>query len=641
MLISEAQIEEIRARTDIVDLFASYGNEMKHQSGKEWCRCPFHMEKTPSCQVDAAMGRYHCFGCGKSGDVFSFIMDTEGLSFGEAARKLASRLGMELKSEIDVRSTRRSRLMALMAQLSVDFGKMLKAPSYKEAEVAREYLHKRDLEGNVLDNFAIGYVPKDVSKLLAWAQKHGYTEDELAEVGVIKPRRTPQDAPFSYFGGRLVFSVCDKYGRVVAFSGRLLEEGRKGVGKYVNSPETLLFKKSHVIFGFDKARTAIVKAPNREVIVCEGQIDCIRLHMNRICNAVAPLGTAFTSDHASMLHRVADCAFLVFDDDAAGHNATVKAARLLLAEGMPVRVAALPEGHDPDSFIREKGKDAFLALLAEKAQSIVQFQIDIERAKEEEPNSSEAVLHIAKAVLETISKCATPIMREVLVKEAAKILDIDSATLMTDMGKLITAKKADLAAQEASQFADGEEAVETDNSPFPENSTADTIDLLTEDAFIGLLIALENSRFRPKVTAALNTYLPLEILKTPLALSFVNAYLAPAAAGEDPIRDLVENLPPEDYRHFLSLSVRYDPMEEFTISETAKFLYIARQLWQNHLRRALTLNRNDAEKVAKIAQMASELQEASPKAFANLVKNFPHGDFLPQSHLPHGQDEGF
>ena len=263
-------------------------------------------------------------------------MKQEGLFFGEALQKLAASAGIELKITTSPTSKLRKRLYELMATLAIDFNKMLKAKKNVDGEIAREYLKKRQLDDETIDRFLIGYAPKDVNKILAWAARHGYSYHDLASAGIIKVGESAQQKPYFYFANRLVFSIKDKNGKVVAFSGRQLVEDKKS-GKYVNSPETIIFKKSRTFFAYDEARKFIVKAPNREAIVCEGQIDCIRLHANGFNTAVAPLGTAFTEDHAVMLHRVADTALLCFDDDGAGHKATIKAAQLLLAEGMPIR----------------------------------------------------------------------------------------------------------------------------------------------------------------------------------------------------------------------------------------------------------------------------------------------------------------
>ena len=437
MAISEEQKEEIRAKVDIADLVTSYGFNLKHSGSDLWCCCPFHNEKTPSFKVDTSRGTYHCFGCGESGDVFDFIMKQEGLSFGDAIRKLASSVGVEIKESVNPISKKRKRLTSLMAEIAIDFHKMLKSQKCKDAEKAREYINSRQIPAEAVDSFLIGYAPSDVNKIIAWGGRHGYSVQDLADAGLLKLSDVVGRPPYFYFADRLVFSVRDKNGQIVAFSGRQLVEDKKS-GKYVNSPETSIFKKSRTFFGFDDARKYIVKAKNREAIVCEGQIDCIRLHVSGFKTAIAPLGTAFTEEHAVMLHRVADSALLCFDDDVAGHKATIRAAQILLAEGMPIRVLALPDGEDPDSYILKHGKDEFSKLIETKTESIVQFQIRAAKSLEKNPDETNAVLRVTKSVIETLSKARDKVQRNLLVKEAAKRLGVDFPTLN---GELVKSKR--------------------------------------------------------------------------------------------------------------------------------------------------------------------------------------------------------
>ena len=435
--LTESVIEEIKARTDLAELIASYGVQVRHAGSSLKACCPFHHEKTPSFNINPSRGFYHCFGCGESGDAISFVMKMDGLTFPEAAQKLAAQCGVKVEAQEDPEAGERKRLYALMAELAQFYHRCLLQT--KEAQPARDYLASRDLGGQVQEDFLIGYAPNGVSVVLKWAEKHGYTPGELERAGVVKGPNRPGDAGYHRFGGRLMFTVRDRQGRVVAFSGRQLVE-RKNAGKYVNSPETPIFRKSNVLFGFDRAAGNIVKAPHREVICCEGQIDTIRLHMNGFATAVASQGTAFTEEHAKMISRVADAAVLMYDDDAAGHKATVKVAAMLLAREMPVRVVSLPDGDDPDSFLRTKGRDA-LQRLIDGAESIVGFQCRVERAKEANPASIDAVARVSKAVLSTLAACPSAILRASLVDEAAKNLGLPAAALAEELARLKAAPR--------------------------------------------------------------------------------------------------------------------------------------------------------------------------------------------------------
>lgn len=438
--IPESIIEEIKARTDLSDLIAGYGIQVKRAGGSYKACCPFHHEKTPSFHIQPTKGFYHCFGCGESGDVFKFVMKYEGLTFMETAQRLASACGLEIETKEDSEAAVRKRLFALHAELAAFYRRCIN--DAKEASRAREYLASRDLSDEVAEKFQIGYAPQSADAMLTWAQKHGFTADELEIAGVLKPPLYQDGRWYSPFAGRLMFSIRDRQGRVIAFSGRTLETDKTKMrgGKYVNSPITPIFKKSNVLYAFDLAAGKIANAkPVREAIVCEGQIDVVRCHACGFDTAVASQGTAFTGEHVQMLKKVADAAVLVFDGDAAGQKAAVSTAGEMLSVGMTVRVARLPQGEDPDSLLRSKGKDAFKACL-DNAVSIVAFQIDAARAKESNPDSYDAIARTGKAVLELVKKCPGAVMRAGLMQEAATLLKIPVSALEEDLAKLETEK---------------------------------------------------------------------------------------------------------------------------------------------------------------------------------------------------------
>lgn len=646
MAISEEQKEEVKARVDIVDLVASYGHQIEYKGGKPWVKCPFHTEKTASCQLNPSEGRYHCFGCGVSGDVIKFVMEMEGLSFMEALRKLADKVGVELKENQNPMAARCKRLKSLMAELAIDFNKMLKATAFTEADIARQYLKERHLDSKTVDDFLIGYVPKDVNKLLAWASKKGYTEQEMYAAGVLKQSTHADGKPYSYFGGRLLFTIRNKNGEAVAFSGRLLEEGKKGVGKYVNSPETIIFKKARTFFAFDKARSAIVKAPNREAIICEGQIDCIRLHVNGFNNAVAPLGTAFTEDHAALLKKVADSALLVFDDDAAGHKATIRTAALLLAQDMPVRVVSLPDGDDPDSFLCKKRAKAFAELINTQSESIVKFQIRAERGKEQDPTSPNATVRITKAVLETISHCRSKVMRDSLAKEAAQLLGLPQGSLYDELSRLVKEVEP--------------ERMEDANKPIEQPKSARAEDFAyvpsnAESVLIGYLVATEKKPIAEEIREAVRLLVPPHVLQSAFARKFLEAYLKPSTGDDDNIRDLLESAPLDEYRYFISVMTTTDALDGIDGPKTKeirpkdKILYVARQIWHDYLlrmlKRAIEVSPKESPSAfcKEICQKVKELHTTTPKGLVKFIREFPHKHFevlfQPKDQKPNGQEQ--
>lgn len=610
MAISEEQKEEIRAKVDLAQIVSSYGYDLKHSGSDLWCCCPFHNEKTPSFKVDVSRGTYHCFGCGESGDVFSFVMRQEGLTFIDAIRKLADSVGVEIKSATSPNAKRRKRLYQLMASLAVAFNKMLKGAKGQGAEAARAYVKSRQLDADTVDKFLIGYAPADVNKVIAWASRHDYSLSDLAAAGVVKLSDTEGKPPYFYFANRLVFTIRDKNGNVVAFSGRQLVEDKKS-GKYINSPETLIFKKSRNFFAYDEARKHIVKAPNREAIICEGQIDCIRLHSSGFQTAVAPLGTAFTEDHAVLLHKVADSAVLCFDDDFAGHKATIKAAQLLLAEGMPIRIISLPDGDDPDSFILKNGAEAFATLLSDKAESIVKFQIRAERAKDINKQDVNSEARVAKAMLETIAKCRDKVLRTILLKEASAELGIECAALIEDISAKVCAAEQKIK-ETADQLIDEPIAGRAEDiSRLP-----DTV----ESAFLNFFMSQEGNAESIKYIKEL---IPTEIIYSPMVKRIVRAGTAPKEEGEDRLRTEIETLSDEEYQTFISSITCKEPSFDPPIPVKNRVVYFARQIWHSFLNRKLKEIPQDSADVKILSNAIKTLHSATLKGVVHLISSFP------------------
>ncbi|MBQ7667373.1 MAG: DNA primase, partial [Kiritimatiellae bacterium] len=398
-MISDATIEEIRDRTDIVQVIGDR-LQLKRSSGGFVACCPFHNEKTPSFHISQRRQRYHCFGCGEDGDVFQFLVKHEGMAFTDAVKYLAEKCGVEIvEKAADPGALRSKRLLLANAEAAAFFRRcLLQMP---EAQEARDYLEKRKLSGEAAEKFGLGYDPDRQGALDAFAQANRFTTAEMVAAGLGSvPDGVDPSAPGvslrDRFRGRLMFPIKDQSGRVVAFSARVLDSS-KSRAKYVNSPETEIFKKARVLYALDQAQRAIAAAKHREAIICEGQIDVIRCHACGFARAVASEGTAFTAEHAALLHRYADSAVLLFDGDGAGRKAAVRTAGILLAEGVPVRVASLPQGEDPDSFLLANPPEAFQKVL-DDARGIVPFHVDYLRDQERDPDGPDAAGRIVDGV---------------------------------------------------------------------------------------------------------------------------------------------------------------------------------------------------------------------------------------------------
>jgi len=630
MGITESVIEEIKARIDLADLVSSYGIQVKHAGGSAKACCPFHHEKTPSFNINSAKGFYHCFGCGESGDAIKFVQKQEGLTFVEAVKKLAEQCGVKIEETEDPNAGRRKRLYALMAELAAFYRRCLLQA--KEGELARNYLKDRALDGAVAEDWSIGYAPNGIANILRWAEKYKYTPEELEAAGVIKAPTRPGDSGYHRFAGRLMFPVRDKQGRVVAFSGRQLV-AQKNSGKYVNSPETLIFKKSNVLFGFDRASRAIGKDSHCEVIVCEGQIDCIRLHSSGFANAVAGQGTAFTDEHVRMLKRVASQAVLVYDDDAAGHKATIRSAGMLLAAEIPVRVVSLPDGDDPDSFLRTKGAEQFRALL-EKGESIISFQCRVERAKERDPASIDAVARVSKAVLATIAACSSAVLRASMVGEASKLLGLPSAALTEELEAVrkkmaATSRHPTPAAQESPVDEDDVDSqLSTLNIQLLTPSAADAAEVAPppprEMAFMQFLMANERDK---TLDGMIGDFLPREVFAHGFTWRFVETWRMEAASGEDAFAAFAASLAGQERAWLDAVLVEVGKTQSSTLSATDIMQDFVRSFWEAHLKQVRgtlpAVGDDEANKERmKITMDLKRLRQARWAVVKDMIRDF-------------------
>lgn len=430
---SSDQLYEIKARINLADLIEEYGLSVRRMGTSAKLCCPFHKEKTPSFHINLERNIYKCFGCGESGDVLSFVQKYEGLTFIDALQKLAERAGIKLQSNhYDPEAKLRERLYLIHQELAAFYQRCLEQTN--EGQLARDYLAERALDGAIAKTFRIGYAPEQPNTILRWAQKHNFTLEELVQAGVLAPPRRPGDDYYDRFRGRLVFPICDLQGRVIAFSCRLLRE-RKNTGKYVNSPETAIFKKSTTLYALHHARAQIVKSSPRRALICEGQIDVIRCHACGFSTAIASQGTAFTEEHVTLLKRYADTADLLFDGDKAGVKAALRTLGLFLAQGIPVRIVTLPEGEDPDSLLRRQGEATFRHYL-ENALDPAPYLVAKLKEQERTPEAMDATMRIARTAILSIVDCPEPILTAKFLKDLSQLLGLPLSVFEEDLNTL-------------------------------------------------------------------------------------------------------------------------------------------------------------------------------------------------------------
>lgn len=418
--ITSQSIERVREAADIVEVIGRH-TDLRRQGARWTGLCPFHDERTPSFSVNPAEKLYYCFGCEARGDLFKFVQETENLNFGEAVELLAERYGVEIEREAEdpreaERRRRRERLAELLARAADFYQRYLWEA--EAAAKARAYLAERGLGEPVLRQFGVGLSPSDWGSLMARAQQAGYSIEELAAAGLV--RRGRDGGFYDAFRARIVFPIRDRRGRVIGFGARATKQDQ--VPKYVNSAETELYRKSQVLYGIDRARSAIAKA-GRAVLV-EGYTDVLALHQAGIEEAVGVMGTAITDQQVATLAGLAGELVLCLDADAAGQKAMLRAQQVAAGRQLRLRVATVPGGRDPAEFLTEDGGDAGFRELLDRAVGIAEFQIELILAATDKgsPEARDQALGQAAPVLAQLEEGA---VREELLRRLAEGLDLE------------------------------------------------------------------------------------------------------------------------------------------------------------------------------------------------------------------------
>ena len=436
-LIPPATLEQIRAASDIVDVIGAV-LPLKRAGANFVALCPFHREKSPSFNVNPHRQIFHCFGCHKGGDVFTFVREYENLSFVEAVKRLADRANIPLEFENQPGQQQTRHLKDALLQMHEQIAQRWQSALLNDAagQIARDYLAKRGVAPEAVELFRLGFAPDAWDDTVNWSKSKGYDLPLVEQAGLIL-RKEGTDRFYDRFRGRLMFPICDEQGRVVAFSGRVLS-GDEKTAKYVNSPETPIFTKGKVFYGLDKSKRAILDAGF--AVICEGQLDLIACFMGGVKNIVAPQGTAFTGDHARILKRYVDEVVLCFDSDNAGQEAAARVLDSLLGAGLAIRVATVPAPHDPDSFIKERGGDAFQQLIS-KAEGFFDFYLG-RLCATNDPNSDRGRVAIVHDMAEALHKTRSAVLLDTYAQKTAHRLGVDPEAVRAEFRKRGRAKPA-------------------------------------------------------------------------------------------------------------------------------------------------------------------------------------------------------
>lgn len=419
-------IEEIKSRLDIIDLISSYIKLQK--CGRNYrALCPFHSEKKPSFFVSQERQIWHCFGCGKGGDIFRFIMDIENVDFGDALKTLAQKAGVELKPLRPELKTERQRLYEICELATKFFEKQLEAS--KAGQRVKDYLRSRGINEDSIKNWRLGYAPDSWNGLIDFLLKQNYKRDEIEKSGL--GVKSEKGELFDRFRGRIMFPIFDFNSQIIGFGGRIFEKEEKEIAKYINTPNTLLYDKSKVLYGLDRARLEIRKKDF--CVVVEGYTDVILSHQAGIKNVVSVSGTAFTPHQLKLIKRYTEKLILGFDMDVAGDSATKRGIELAQLEGFNLKILSLPKDKDPADVISENPKN--FENLIEKSVSILDFYFQ-NAFTSFDKNTPEGKKEISKILLPVIKRIPNKIEQAFWVRELAKKLEVKEADVEEELSKI-------------------------------------------------------------------------------------------------------------------------------------------------------------------------------------------------------------
>lgn len=474
--VSKEIIEDIRSRCDIVELIGMFVQLRRAGTNTYKGLCPFHQEKTPSFHVDAARQTFHCFGCGKGGDVFRFFMEKENVGFVDALHMLASRVGVVIPEnapggdpgEGRRRAGERERLFQVNEAFAEFFHRVLVS---NPASPAALYLQKRGIPPEVAEKFRIGACPDDWTACLNYGRSIGFTDAELVNSGIVS-RKAETGRCYDHFKGRLTFTIENEQGRAVGFSARALEATPAG-GKYINTTETPIFKKGNLLYALPLARRMM--SEKNMAIICEGQLDTIAFHRAGFACAVAPQGTSFTENQGRILRRYAGRIFLALDSDAAGQKAIRRDLEILLPMSFDIRVIRIPGGKDPDELFRNGGAEAVQQAVAG---AVSWLQVLCDSLPERYDMSSPAGRGQAAAeVAEFLGKVTNQVELELYVREAATALGVSEDAFWAELRQVRRKLRGE--EERRSRFAGQEQEAKPPVRPVEERYPSALLTLLT------------------------------------------------------------------------------------------------------------------------------------------------------------------
>lgn len=434
MRLDNDTIQQIKSVASLTEVIGDYVT-LKKKGANYWACCPFHGEKTPSFSISPSKGIYKCFGCGKAGDAVRFIMDIEGINYGEALRHLAKKYSIEIKEEEfsdekQMAQNERESLLILLEHAKNYFVDQLKNTEEGQS-IGLSYFKERGFSQATMDTFELGYSPEEWDALKKDIESKGFNEQIIEKSGLLT-QKNEKGAQYDRFRGRVLFPIHNISGKVIAFGGRILKNDPKAA-KYLNSPETDVYHKSKILYGIYQAKNAIRQAD--KCFLVEGYTDVISLHQGGIHHVVASSGTSLTQDQIKLIARFTNNIYVLYDGDMAGIKAALRGMEMILAEGLSVHLVIFPDGNDPDSYIRQVGERDFNHYVDKNAKDFISFQADL--LMQEAGNDPFKIGQVIKDMVQTISVIPDPIQREIFVKKTAGLVGVSEEVLIGELNKIV------------------------------------------------------------------------------------------------------------------------------------------------------------------------------------------------------------
>lgn len=435
MRIDPETVERIKQAAAVADVIGDYVT-VKKKGANYWACCPFHGEKTPSFSISPSKGIYKCFGCGKAGDSVRFVMDIEGLGYGEALRHLAKKYGIDIQEEemTDDQILRQNERESLFIML--DYAKeFFKKQLYDTEEgksIALPYFKERGFSDSTLQAFDLGYSPEAWDALLKSALKQGFSQEIIEKAGLVT-QKNEEGKVYDRFRNRVIFPIHNVSGKIIAFGARILRnDAKSSQAKYLNSPETEVYHKSSSLYGIHQSKNEL-----RRLDVCylvEGYTDVISLHQAGIKNVVASSGTSLTIEQIKLIGRFTHHITVLYDGDSAGIKAALRGMDLILEEGLQVNLVVFPEGQDPDSYVRKIGSEAFVEYIKKESKDIISFQANLflQEAGDDPFKRSELI----KEMVLSISKIPDAIQRSLFIQKTSSLMRLEEDVLLAEMNKI-------------------------------------------------------------------------------------------------------------------------------------------------------------------------------------------------------------